>query len=64
MVIANDCEALPAKFPTVTMKVKVPVVVGVPLITPAELSERPFGRLPLESAQCKGAAPLALSEAL
>ena len=64
MVIVNDCEALPAKFPTVTMKVKVPAVVGVPLITPTELSERPFGRLPLESAQCRGAAPVALSEAL
>ena len=64
MVIVNDCEALPAKFPTVTMKVKVPDSVGVPLITPAELRERPLGRLPLESAQCRGAAPVALSEAL
>lgn len=44
MVIVNDCEKLPAKFPTVTIKVMVPRVVGVPLITPAELSEKPLGQ--------------------
>ena len=41
MAIVDDCEALPAKFPTVTMKVKAPAVVGVPLINPAEFRERP-----------------------
>ena len=64
MVIVNDCEELPAKFPTVTMKVKVPAVVGVPLISPAEFRERPPGRLPLESDHCQGAAPVALREPL
>ena len=64
MVIVNDREALPAKFPTVTVKVEVPALVGVPLITPAELRERPLGTLPLGIAQCRGAAPVALSEAL
>ena len=64
MVIVNDCEALPAKFSTVTTKVEVPAVVGVPLITPVELRERPPGRLPLASDHRRGAAPVALSEAL
>ena len=64
MVIVNDREALPAKFSTMTTKLEAPAVVGVPLITPAELRERPLGRLPLESAQCRGAAPVTLSEAL
>ena len=64
MAIPNDCEELPAKFPTVTTKIEVPGVVGVPLINPAEFRERPRGRLPLESDHCEGAAPPALSEAL
>ena len=64
MVIPNDCGELPAKFLTVTTKIEVPAVVGVPLINPAEFRERPRGRLPLESDHCQGAAPPALSEAL
>ena len=64
MVIVNDCEALPAKFSTMTTKVEVPAVVGVPLINPTEFRDRPRGRLPLESDHCRGAAPVALSEAL
>ena len=64
MVIVTDCEELPAKFLTVTTKAEVPAVVGVPLITPVELRERPLGRLPLESDHCSGTAPVALSEVL
>ena len=62
-MIVNDRETLPAKFSTVTTKLVVPAVVGVPLITPVELRERPLGRLPLESDHCRGTAPVALSEA-
>ena len=41
------CVALGAvPFVAVTVPLKVPAVVGVPLITPAELKLKPGGRLP------------------
>jgi len=42
---------------TETLKPEVPDVVGVPLITPPELMERPGGRVPEARAQVKGPTP-------
>ena len=48
MVMLKFCVASGAvPFVAVTVPVKVPAVVGVPLITPAELKVRPAGKAPL-----------------
>ena len=44
LVLGGCCESA-----TCGEKYAVPAVVGVPLITPAALSDRPFGRLPERS---------------
>jgi hypothetical protein len=49
---------------TVTVKVDVPVAVGVPEITPAFDIVNPAGRLPLTDHVYPGVPPLALSVAL
>lgn len=42
---------------TLTLKVDVPAVVGVPLMMPAVLRDKPAGKLPLLSDQLYGAVP-------
>jgi len=54
---------VPAVFVALTVKLNVPVAVGVPEITPALLKLKPLGRLPLSIDQV-GAAPVALNVAL
>ena len=52
---------LPAVLRACTTNVNVPVVVGVPLITPEELSLSPEGRDPLTRDQIIGVDPEAVS---
>jgi hypothetical protein len=47
----------PAASVTPTVKPKIPAVVGVPVIFPAELRESPFGRVPETSENWYGAFP-------
>jgi hypothetical protein len=56
MVIKKPCEGeVPVVSVTVTMKVYVPAVVGVPEITPvAGLRLSPVGRVPLVTDQVQG----------
>ena len=56
--------ALPALFAAFAVKLYVPAFVGVPLIFPAELRDRPVGRLPLERLHVMGVVPEALRVAL
>jgi hypothetical protein len=42
---------------TVTVKVDVPIVVGVPEISPAELNDNPAGKLPVVTANVYGLVP-------
>ena len=64
-VILNGPEALCAGVPesvTLTVKLDVPALVGVPVIWPLEESVRPAGRLPAATLQLYGAVPpIALS---
>ena len=46
-MIVNAFEVLPTEFLTWMVKLDAPVEVGVPLMTPAELRERPLGSFPL-----------------
>src|SRR5579872_604656 len=47
----------PAASVTVTVKLNVPVVVGLPVMTPLELSETPGGSDPPDRVQVKGGVP-------
>ena len=53
--------SLPKEFSALTVKLDVPVVVGVPEITPAELSVRPSGNAPLSSVHVIVPVPVAES---
>ena len=44
--MVNDLVMLPAALVALTVKVKVPAVLGVPVILPSADSVRPLGRLP------------------
>ena len=48
---------LPLVSVTLTVKEDEPLVVGVPLMTPAVLSERPAGKVPLLRLQVYGEVP-------
>jgi hypothetical protein len=60
MSMLRDFLSLPAELVAFTVKLNVPVVVGVPKISPDELKYNPFGRLSISSDQVIGAVPLAL----
>ena len=58
-VMLSACVSLkPLLSVTFTLKLVVPEVEGVPLITPAALSDKPVGKLPLLTDQLYGAVPL------
>jgi hypothetical protein len=64
IVIDNAFVSLPALLVAFTVKLNVPIAVGVPEIVPPEYSVSPFGRLPLANDHVKGAVPVASSGAL
>ena len=64
MVILNALLLFPALLVAFTVKVDVPTVVGVPLITPADDSVKPVGSVPLANVHVIGAVPEASSCAL
>ena len=58
----NSLVLLSAMFVALTVKSKIPAVVGVPKISPVfGFKFNPFGKLPLSIAQVIGAVPVALS---
>ena len=69
MVIIGGAETIIVKafvsFPTLlvafTVKLKVPVVVGVPDITPAVESDKLLGKLPLSNVHEIGVVPVAVN---
>ena len=64
-ILSVSCrEAEPAEFCAVTVKVYLPVAVGVPEITPALLRVSPVGRLPDVTDHVMGVVPVAVKTAL
>jgi hypothetical protein len=56
----NSSVSLPAAFEAVTVKLYVPVVVGVPEITPVVvLRDRPAGNSPSDTLHVMGSVPVA-----
>jgi len=54
---------LPAEFVALTVKLNVPIVVGVPVIVPDDAFRlKPAGSVPTEIDQTIGVAPVALSD--
>ena len=65
IVMLKAFVAIPAEFVALTVKLKVPALDGVPLITPVnELSDKPVGREPLAMLQVKVVVLVAESVAL
>ena len=60
MVIVNALVSLPALLVAFTVKLNVPVVVGVPDIVPLVERVNPVGRLPFAIAQFMGVVPVAV----
>ncbi len=64
-ILSVSCRAAdPAEFCAVTVKVYLPVAVGVPEITPAALRVSPAGRLPELTDHVMGVVPVAVKTAL
>ena len=62
MVILRDFELFPAEFVALTVKLKVPIAVGVPVIAPVDtFILKPVGSLPLVIDQVIGVVPVTLS---
>ena len=61
ITILSALVSLPAVFVALTVKVNVPVAVGVPEITPPSLNVKPVGRLPLSSDHVIGVVPFAFN---
>ena len=64
MRMLSALESLLATFVALTVKLDVPAVVGVPVITPPTSILKPAGKLPPEMSQVIGAVPVAASVAL
>ena len=60
IVILKSCVAVPAVFVAVTVPVKFPFAVGVPLMTPAVSIVTPVGKPPAVTAKVGAGAPLAV----
>ena len=60
--ILRDFVPFPAEFVALTLKLNVPVVVGVPVIAPVVVFKtKPVGNLPLETDQVIGVVPVAVN---
>ena len=59
IIIDNVFVSSPALFVTLTVKLEIPAVVGVPDIVPVELRFNPVGKLPFDIDHVIGAVPVA-----
>ena len=59
MIMDSACVSFPAALVACTVKLNVPVAVGVPDIAPAVLSVKPPGKFPAVTLHVMGAVPVA-----
>ena len=62
MIMLRFLVVFPAEFVALTVKLNVPIVVGIPVIAPVAVFKfKPVGRLPLAISHVIGVVPVALS---